>query len=260
MSTTEVVPSRDTLDRAPVRALGFLIGVGRNPAIRGAMETRGYSTAEHNHGWHLLRSLDPAATPAGGAATRAQSDPAVRTAIAALDAWDNDNLPIADVALVKREPAAHAWLFANGLAPADGWASVPVVAIFLDRIDSLEARAEKEKTGKKVRVADGVTLAQAKAAMGILASRGITAEIRVTARAWIATVQKGATPAAPASPKVSDEPTTAASDLHDWISEWTLVARKVLKRRDHLIAIGIGEKKAARRGAKPGVGGDTPAG
>lgn len=250
MQPDESQPSQATLDRAPARALSFLLGVGRSPVIRAQLATRGYTDDEHDQGWKLLRAVDPSA----GATSAATSDSSVSDAVAKLDAWDNQNLPIADAALRKRVPTVHAFLFANGLAPADGIESVRVVDTFLGRLDKVSdiAASERRDAKKSKPSADltAVTPEHAREALKILDTRGISAGERQTARGWLNTAQKGAAPAAPPT-----APTARAAplvDLHDWVTEWTLVARKVLKRRDHLINIGVGEKKSPKRKtAKP---------
>lgn len=249
MSPDDSTPSQATLDRAPARGLMFLLGVGRSPVIRAQLATRGYTDDEHERGWELLRAVDPSA----GTASTATSNASVSDAVAKLDAWDNQNLPIADVALRKRAPRVHAFLFSGGLAPADGIESVRVVDTFLGRIDKVADVAAREgRTTKKSKPADepaDVTPDEAREALKVLGSRGISASERQAARGWLNTAQKGAAPATPAAPSTVDR-TAPLVDLHDWVTEWTLVARKVLKRRDHLINIGVGEKKSAKRKPK----------
>ncbi len=257
MPTDETMPSRQTLDRVPARALTFLLGVGRSAVIRGVLESKGYTNAEHERGWSLLRAVDPSVAPVEpGEGALPQSDPAVREALANLDAWDNENLPIADVALRRREPAARAFLFAGGLAPSDGIASVRAVASFVERLDALDDVADPKPAAKSKAPArddaakPAVTKAQAKRALEILASRGIDEAARGSVQAWLATVQKGAAPAKPAPAVVAPVDVDAAlRELYDWVDEWTLVARKVIKRRDHLVALGMATRKA--RAPKP---------
>ena len=57
--------SAATLARTPGRALTFLLAVGRTPVIRGLLEVRGYTPAEHEAGWAKLRAVDPSAAPPG---------------------------------------------------------------------------------------------------------------------------------------------------------------------------------------------------
>ncbi len=260
MALANGTPSQDTLDRTPARALTFLLAVGRTPAIWGALQTRGYGDAEHGSGWQKLLAVDPSrakSSPVGGSA-----DPAVREAFAKVDKWDNETLPIVDVALANRVPEAHAFFFADGLAPADGAESVRVVTTFLDRADALEAHAaEKPGAGSKkgAKAADTpapppLTSAQAKAAIELLEARGVTAEARKTARGWLTTLKKGPeVRPAEASATGSTEARRAASlALYNWLNEWTTIARKVITRRDHLLALKLAARKSPKpRAAKP---------
>jgi hypothetical protein len=247
MALANTTPSQDTLDRTPGRALTFLLAVGRTPAIRGALQGRGYSDDEHAGGWAKLLAVDPSMAKSAPGVTSA--DPAVSEAFAKVDKWDNENLPIADVALAARAPEAHAILFADGLAPADGAESVRVVTTFLDRVDEIEAHAA-EKPGKKGAKADAtdslsLTAAQAKAAIELLHARGITAEVRKTVRGWLTTLQKGAEVRPVATSRETAESRRAATlALYHWLNEWSLIARKVISRRDHLVSLGLATRKS----------------
>ena len=242
----ETTVSAVTLARAPGRALTFLLAVGRAPVIRGLLEVRGYTPAEHEAGWAKLRAVDPTAvTPAAPAS----SDPAMRAALALIAPWDNDNLPIADAALRKRVPAAHAYLFAGGLEASDGAESVTVVETFLTRVAGLEAlAASKSKKGADGAEAPAVTPAQAKTALDLLDARGITPAVRASLKAALAVVRKGAGAerAVAVAPARAAAQQAALEALYEWISEWTLVARKAVPRRDHQIALGIAAKKAPK--------------
>jgi hypothetical protein len=254
MALANSLPSQDTLDRAPARALTFLLAVGRSPSIRGALQSRGYSDEEHAAGWAKLLAVDPsmarsAAGPTGG-------DPAVRDAFARVDRWDNENLPIADVALAARVPEAHAVLFADGLSPADGAESVRVVTVFLDRVDAIEALSAERPAGRKgAKPADAapplpLTPAQARAAVEILHARGITAESRKTVRGWLATLQKGAEALPAAEPPDAAEPRReAVVALYLWLNEWSTIARRVITRRDHLLSLRLAARKPRARKA-----------
>lgn len=248
-TSTETTPTRFTLERAPERALIFLLAVGRWPAIRGLLEARGYSAEEHELGWKLLRAVDPTAAAghaSGAGGGSGDGSAAVREALAKLDRWDNDHLPIADVALKRRVPTVHALLFAGGLAPVEGVMSVTVVRTFLDRLDALDGvrRGAKHAT---------VSRADATAALKVLTTRGLDDGERKAARQWLATVETGAGASAPAAPDDDAARVEALLALHEWRHEWATVARKVVTRRDYRIALGIAERGARRSDAKDGA-------
>lgn len=226
-------PPRAALERAARRALTFLLAVGRDPVARGLLETRGYSAHEHAEGWRLLRAVDPT-VKAGG--HRDEDGAAARLALARLDAWGHQNLPILDLALRRREPDAHRFLFAGGLAPADGAASARAVAAFLDRVDALVGVASRG-----VDPAVAVTPRQARVALAILTSRGAGDDVRETVHRWLDFARKHAAPAAEGA-----DPDAALVALHEWLSEWRLIARKVVTRKSHLVALGLVGKGPAK--------------
>ena len=245
----ESIPHRKTLERAPVRCLAFLLGVGRSPAIRGRLATRGYTVEEHHRGWSLLRAVDPM-VPANDMPAASDGAEDVRACITRLDRWDNQNLPIADLALRKRCPAVHTFVFGDGLAPAVGPTSVRVVGTFLARIDAIAEVAAND--GTKSAAKHRFSAAQARDALSLLDSRGIDAAERASVHAWLATAQQGAEAIAPTD-AVADDGTSqrALVELHEWITEWSLIARKVLKRRADLIALGLAEKRPRKKPRLP---------
>lgn len=254
MATETRTPSQLTLDRTPARMLTFILAVGRFASIRGKLQTRGYTDAEHAHGWSLLHAIDPSIGRPALAST--QSDAAVREAFAQIDAWDNENLPIADAALSHRAPEAHAFLFANDLAPAEGAESVRVVTTFLDRVDALEAHAKgddakpskKAARGDETPTAPPLTKAQARAAVEVLTARGIHEAERKRAREWLSVLSKGVSPQDDGPSAASAAERQAALEaLYRWLNEWSTIARKVITRRDHLIALGIATKKTSKK-------------
>lgn len=263
MLSTAKLPSESTLARTPTRVLNFLLGVGGSSVIRGLLERRGYATAEHERGWTLLRAADPLLAATVGDAPTPTSETDVRAALAKLDAWDNDNLPIADVALRRREPEAHALLFAGDLTPAEGVESVAVVEKFLTRLDALTSiaasAATEAKPARAKKTADAVpeaasdvtptvTREQAASALSILATRGINDDERKAARSWLVAVKRGATPAKPPSAEEAARAETANRDalvaLYEWHNEWVLILKKATTRRSHLIAVGAAERKS----------------
>ncbi len=245
-TTAETTPTRFTLERAPERALTFLLAVARWPAIRGLLEARGYTAEEHELGWKLLRAVDPtrAAAPSTGAS--GDGGAAVREALAKLDRWDNDHLPIADVALKRRVPTVHAMLFAGGLAPVEGAASVTVVRTFLDRLDALDGvkRGAKHAT---------ISRADATAALKLLATRGLDDAEREAAQGWLTAVEQGVEGSAPVAPEADAARMEALLALHEWRHEWATIARKVVTRRDYRIALGIAERGERKDDAKSGA-------
>ncbi|HEU4406320.1 MAG TPA: hypothetical protein VFS43_13730 [Polyangiaceae bacterium] len=240
--------SRQTLERTPGRLLVFLRGVGTQVRIRAKMMKRGYTPAEHARGWALLQAssgrFDEAPGDDGG-------DGAVQEAIAEIDAWDEDGMRIVNAALRARHPAQHAFVM-RGLKPSTGVESVIGVATLLDRLDALEGAPER-----------GPTRDDDHAALATLAARGVTKAERSRLRARVKQAQAlGGAGAAEQQAEVERRVHAALVEQHRWLEEWSDVARSVIKRRDHLIRLGLASRRPRRGGGAGGpVGGpvDGPA-
>jgi len=217
--------TEDTLDRAVGRAVKFLLGVGTIVEVRQSLEARGYDDAEHARAWGLVDRVSgrtslapPALKPEGSRSIGARRS---------LEAWIAQNLPIAAATLQHNFPAQHAFVFAEGLEASTGGEGVVAAQRFLARVDALGGA---KRTGERDQ--DQKALAQ-------LERRGIGAEARAELREFVDAVQKGDGPAAAAAP--ADRTDKAA--LYAWYAEWADIARSLVKRRDHLIRLGL----AARR-------------
>lgn len=224
--------SRQTLEESPLRVLQFLAGVGTSPLIRAALAKVGYSDREHQEGWSLLHG----ATGFHAVAAESPGDRSVDEAIVELDAWDEPNFRIARAALSRRHPEQAEFVFA-GLQAAAGPAAVLSVHTFLDRIDALAGiLAGRDHTAKAQKQADA-------AAVKTLASRGITEDERARLRQLL-TLAEGGQPAAP-RPQRDDGAARRESlaALRAWFDEWSETARVVIKRRDHLIRLGLAKRR-----------------
>lgn len=237
-------PGIRTLENVAARALKFLAGSNRNLEIKGLLLAAGFDHAARTAGWthlHLLVTTDNAGQPV------IIYDPAVVGAIKHLDQFDTHYLPIVHVTLLYNDPQSHDVVFEGGLAAADGPESVLVSRKLLDRVDTLP-----------------------QAAQDLLAKRGLTAAVRQQARGWLATVEgvdvagvavepgpeeladEGAEEAAEEAGPVDRAWHTAAVTLWRWLDEWTTIARRVLTRREHLIQLGLAQRKApASTGTPP---------
>jgi hypothetical protein len=94
------------------------------------------------------------------------------------------------------------------------------------------------------------------AALATLTKRGLSAAERARLRALVSTattaakINEGASDAAEEAP--SNE---AVLKLYAWYGEWSEVARAVIKRRDHLIRLGLAKRKKAAKAEGEGEGG-----
>ena len=237
-------PSDTILDETPARALKFLGAASTNRAIRAVLAKRGYTQADHDRGWQLTLEAAGYRRPA----PVVLDSPAAVSAIAAIDAWDEPNFRVARAALAGDFPEQHAFVFQD-LAPQTGVAAVASVTTFLDRLDALENGKDRKATRKT----DHAALAK-------LSSRGIDDAERArmrkllgTARGPSAEVPADAEPV-PEAGVDETEQREAKLALRRWYVEWREVARADIKRKDHLIQLGMAERKAPAKRIKMPVG------
>jgi hypothetical protein len=224
-------PSQETLNDIPSRAFTFLMGVAQIQAIGTALAGKGYSSQEQNFAWERLSKL----TTIGGPSPLIDKD--VRDAIAALDAWDNVNLPIIKASLARNH-AKQAEILLKDLTPKDGQESVLVVATLLNRMNALEQSQDKE----------------ALAALAVLASRGYTSDERKRLQQLVDLASQMQSTDPVKAQLADEERHQILVELYGWFQEWSTVARKLIKRRDHLIKLGIAKRRQAKEPADDGSG------
>lgn len=230
----EPTVTRETLEDTAGRVLKFLRGVGVSVPIRAALGHRGYTEADHEEGWALLHAAsgyrpgEPAAAVDGG----------VRDALRVLDAWDEDGFRIVRATLERRYPA-QAKVVLDGIGPSTGPAAVLGVKALLDRLDALDKSKKPDD----------------RAAVALLATRGIDAQERARLRALVVRFEAGTE-----APSTKVEQAQAALDadhvkaliaLRAWHDEWSEIARAAIKRRDHLVLLGLAKRKATAKKASP---------
>lgn len=208
--------TRETLEQTPRRALDLIMGISTTLAARREMKARGYDTPEQKHGIALIEKCAQAVTD------ESATDGEITHAIAVVDAWDEPNFRIMRAALI-RHPEVATQVFA-GLAPATGFQSVVNVSTLLSRLD------EQENTE------------EGRAALATLAKRGIDAAERKRI-GGIVKIAKSGNLGAPDEAGTDDAYVQALLELRDWYDEWSEIARVVVRRRDHLIRLGLAERR-----------------
>ncbi len=223
--------SRTALDPVVTRASQFLRTVGTDGTVRAAMASVGFKDADLREGYALLLgAMAPSHSPA-------TAQIPVAEAIARLERWQAVAFPVARAALQRLHPAQAAFVF-EGVVPGSGATAVIAARLVLGRLADLE-NAQDRKASRK---ADH-------AALATLDERGITASERAEMLQRAAFVESHSV-AAPAAPTPDRAAPVLA--LRAWVLDWSECARVVIKRRDLLIRMGIGKRRA--RAAK------TPAG
>ena len=200
-----------------------LIGPGRS-ARRSSRYS--ISTVTAATGWSLLQR----ATGHVPGVASVTDDTAARAAIAEVDAWDEPGLRRISAALERLHPEQHAFVFA-GLEAAQSVGALLSVATLLDRLDELESSPGREST----RSAD-------QDAIATLTKRGITPELRQHLRELVRVAQT-AEPPTFATNVAIDEQEAALRALKAWHRDWSETARAVIRRRDHLLMLGLSQRK-----------------
>lgn len=224
--------ARVTLNQKADRVLKLLLGL-RIPRIAAALSARGFTEKDLDEGWTLLRGVSRVQLSQRPAPPR---DP---SALARLDAWENQWFPIIDATLRRRFPTLHASVFLN-LSQTDGPAVVVTVTTLIERIESLDG----SKEGKDARK--------------LLETRGLTTETLGEAKALLAKL-------ASVQPAPTDEVDLAAQkealakaevDLWAWYLEWAQIARASITDRTLLRQLGfLGRRSRVEDDAAP----DEPA-
>ena len=224
--------TRETLEETPQRALQLLVGLSTRPTARALVAKRGYDKAEHNRGWSLIEKA------AGRIVDERATDLDVSDAVSELDNWDEPNLRMIRAGLT-RHPEIRAVVL-QGIEPVAGPGAVLNVAKILERLDSVAGTKEGD------------------AALATLAKRGLDEAERHRVAALVKIAKNTA---GPASDVIDDDTAYEQSllELRDWYTEWAEVARLVIKRRDHLISLGLAERRSSgTAGTDEDVLDDTP--
>lgn len=199
------------------------------------MQQTGFSADDMKQGWSLV--LTACSAPTVNVTSASTTGPVVE-ATQKLEEWQSAMLPRAQAALHRLHPEQEAFIFDNLISGQN--AAVVNVALFLDRCDALQNAPERKSTRK----ADH-------AALATLGSRGINEAARKQGEHLVHVIES--TPA-PIPTDTSDLPpdarTEALTELHAWVQDWSGCARTVIARRDQLIRLGIG-KRRARSSAAP---------
>jgi hypothetical protein len=229
MPTKKIAPvvtvSQAVLDATPMRALVFLRGSRFKP-LRAVLQRAGYQPKDHSEGWSLLKRSCGFFEEAEGAMHDETAD-----AVKELDAWDEAGFRRARAALARLHPEQCEFVFRGGLKASQGLPAVMGVLTFLDRLDELETSPDRRATRK-----------QDQAALATLAQRGFDDKERKRLRALVDVVQSS--PELVDDDGADDARQQALVQLRAWFEDWSDTARSVVVRRDHLIRLGLAQRKA----------------
>ncbi|MFZ5785292.1 MAG: hypothetical protein ACOY3Y_02515 [Acidobacteriota bacterium] len=225
----------ETLESTPERVTKFLSGVAAVPIIRTVLGMKGGMTgADIQDGRDLLFAVLAEPFTAAVAADTREALRA-RQATADLDAWDDDNFDVAKATLDHRYPSVSEYVFED-LTASVGAGSVRAVATFLTRLTTLEAGSDPAREA---------TRDQDREAVAFLANRHIGPDERRELQEKV-DLALGPTPPLP---DVTAEPDPSARRaalmaLRGWFDEWSAIARRVIKKRSHLIRLGLAHRRS----------------
>jgi hypothetical protein len=218
--------------------LPFLRALATKVETRATLAGCGYTEEEQAYAWKLLLASSgyvPAPMPT-------TDDERARAAIVELDAWDEPGFTRIHAALARLHPEQDTFVFA-GIEARDGANSVVSVATLLDRLDALQNAPEREPT----RTAD-------REALETLRKRGITPAERARLREQVAMAQRAITPVVPLpEPEQLEQRMQTLRELRAWYVDWSTTARSVIRRRDHLILMGLGKRSSSKRDDQDGT-------
>jgi hypothetical protein len=214
--------SRATLEATVGRASQFLFALTRTPPALNNMRLVGYTKAEHDRGFVLVNALKKEID-------ETLTDRKVDDAIQELDAWDEKGVGLVRPALTAFPDVRDAVL--EGITPVAGIGAVLNVEKILTRLTA----AEGTERGR--------------AALARLTRSGLGAEKRAELAALVATAKGSAAfDAAIVTDEAYERDLLA---LRDWYYEWSEIARQVVNRREHLIRMGLAERRSTTTDEMP---------
>lgn len=196
------------------------------PRVRAALEPYGFTEANLEQGWALLRAY--------GRARRAPPPPFdPEGVLKQLEEWETHWFVLCDVATAREFPEVNAWLFHN-LSRTRGRDLLANVQVLVDRIRKLRGARAKG----------------AKAAAQRLRERGVSEVVLGEVDALFARLQQFKSRGGSYDPDAGKKESAAEADLWAWYLEWSSIARLAL-RDDKQLLNHLGFGKVGRpRGSK----------
>lgn len=224
--------SERTLAETPPRVAKFIFGITSNQSVWVELSGAGMTKEALDEGRSLLNT----ALLLQADQTRPGAD-AQRKALAELDAWDEPNYRAYKATLRRHHPLAGAYVF-HDLNATTGLKAVLGVQTFLNRVDALENGSDPARKDTKP---------EDKAASDHLASRGLTKAERARLRALVHVALGEGREATPeeieAQHSAAQARATSLLELRSWFDEWSSIAQAHVKKRSHLISMGLAERK-----------------
>jgi hypothetical protein len=222
----------DVLEATPARVALFLRGVALRVEIRDLLFAVGYTAGEQETAWNLLMATmeSSEATP-----QRVEESGKARAALDALAGLDGSLFRRMHAVLGRFHPEQEAFLFDQ--IEEDGARPEVAIGKVCDRLEALAGSPERAGTREADRLA-----------LQTLAQRGMDAAFFDKLREVVVLAREVVPPAPqPPGPR-SEKREKALLELHAWYKDWSETARAVIKRRDHLILLGLAKRRRRARG------------
>lgn len=226
--------SEETLENGVLRVVKFTQTIVTNAAVRAQLRSRGMNATELQKATDLLTVVCQIPNE-----PQVVSDDAIREAFNFIDAHDEEVHGVVNAALRYNHPEQHEFLTKN-IGPAKGMLAVVNMRTFMARWDELASGETREQT----RDTDRKALALAE-------KRGLPKDLMASLRANLGIVAD----LNPETETVDDRVfrvrrLEALVELRKWYLEWSEIAGIAIKRRDHLISLGLASRRASS-GATP---------
>jgi len=208
--------TRETLEQTPARVMAFLFGVGTRPTVRADISTLGYTDAVHEDGWVRFKAVGNLSVE------QRRLDEHVIGALTELDSSDELYYRLIGACLTPFPELKKVVL--EGITPVVGPGAALNMGTMLERMDKLEETDEGRQ------------------ALARLAAAKIDKAERVRMAKLVKVAMSA--PAESAFPTDDAAFEQALLSLREWYVEWSEIARIVVRRRDHLIALGLASRRS----------------
>ena len=225
--------SDEVLEGTPERATRLLTGIGAVATVRTLLFQAGMTNDAITEGRTLLlaclaKPQDP------GQELDTESARAQRASTAELDEWDEPNFARIAATLRRHFPGAGEYVFRD-LSASSGPAAVAGVATLLQRLDALESGSDAGRAATKK---------EDKKAVELLATRRFDKAERARLAKLVESALGPTAPLDETSDSAGTERRAALTALRGWFEEWSTAARAVVKKKSHLIRLGLANRKA----------------
>lgn len=227
--------SDEVLEETPEKVTQMLVAIAAVPEIRTTLAEAGLADDDLAAATRELIAVLPLhldGTPERDSPEAEES----RAAAAAIDDGDESLFTRTRAFGTRFFPDQLAYVFAGGLKAGQGAGSVQGLATYLGRIDSLENGTDpaRESTRESDRqFVEG------------LATRGITKEERARLAGLVAVALRPAPRLPAARPHLSAaERRRHLTNLKRWYDDWATTARAVIRKRSHLIRLGLANRRS----------------